>query len=962
MAESIGSVFLDLILNSKPFEDQLGKTTKQAIGSMSSTFGKFGRMIGGAFAIGKLVQFGKASIDLASDLTEVQNVVDVVFGESANRINAFAKSALQSYGLSELSAKQYTSTMGAMLKSMGLTQNKVISMSESITALTGDMASFYNLDTDTAFQKIRSGISGETEPLKQLGINMSVANMEAYALSQGITTSYQKMTQSEQALLRYNYLLSVTADAQGDFARTSNSWANQVRILGEQFNSLRAILGSAFITALTPVVKWLNVVISKLMVAAAYFKAFVEALTGVKSESSSLSVSTGDVSGGLGGVSDAADQAASATDKAVKSAKAAKNALAGFDKLNILPSSSDSGSGGSGGSSGGGAAGASGDLGLGSLADAKVPDLMPEIDTTKVTLFADKVKQIWEYVPVIAAGIAGWKLGKFIADLALANVKADTLKQKLSLLGKKMTLTAGVILTVTGIALETKGIVSSVQEGLNKINFAEILGGGGMVIGGAALIGKTFGQTLLASGIGAVVAGIPMYITGLFDAVTNGLNLLNALLIPAGSTIAGAGVGAIIGSLGGPIGAGIGALIGLVVGAVTDLTILIVQNWDSIVAWCEQALDSIGQFFSDTWASITAIWGTVAGWFSSTVIEPVVGFFTGLWEGISKTASDCWDSIVGFFSPAINWFSQLFGSIHKTISDVFYNIGVIAKGCWEIIKAVWGVVSNWFNTNIIQPVSKFFTTLWNGISTAAVKAWDAIKSVLSTVGSWINTNIIQPVSKFFTSLWEGFSSKASVAWNTIKQVFSTVAQFFESTFSKAWQGIVKVFSIGGKIFTDIKNGILNAFKKVVNGLIKGLNRVIAVPFNGINSALEKIKNIKILNLHPFSGLRSVSVPSIPYLAKGGIIDQPTLAMVGESGKEAVVPLENTAFAESIAQALLKVLAPLISASTRQNRPNGNNEGNSTIILKVGEYELGRIVVGAINKYHTTIGKVELEVI
>lgn len=139
-----------------------------------------------------------------------------------------------------------------MLKSMGLTTDSVLDMSTKITELAGDLASFYNLDVDDAFTKIRSGISGETEPLKQLGINMSVANLEAYALSKGITTSYQKMSQSNQALLRYNYLLSVTADAQGDFSRTSDSWANQVKILQLNFDSLKASVGQLLITALTP--------------------------------------------------------------------------------------------------------------------------------------------------------------------------------------------------------------------------------------------------------------------------------------------------------------------------------------------------------------------------------------------------------------------------------------------------------------------------------------------------------------------------------------------------------------------------------------------------------------------------------------------------------------------------------------------------------------------------------------
>ena len=204
---------------------QFGQNANRQMNSLnntiSSSMSKIGKLLAGAFAVAKLVQFGKECIELGSDLSEVQNVVDVTFGSMAEDVNQFAKTAITQLGLSETSAKQYTSTMGAMLKSMGLTTKEALTMSKTITSLSADMASFYNLDPEVAFEKIRSGISGETEPLKQLGINMSVANLQAYAMAQGISKAYSKMTQQEQALLRYNYLLSVTADAQGDFARTS---------------------------------------------------------------------------------------------------------------------------------------------------------------------------------------------------------------------------------------------------------------------------------------------------------------------------------------------------------------------------------------------------------------------------------------------------------------------------------------------------------------------------------------------------------------------------------------------------------------------------------------------------------------------------------------------------------------------------------------------------------------------
>lgn len=206
----------------------------------------------------EFVDFVKQGVDLASNLTEVQNVVDVTFGDGAEQIYQWADAAAESFGMSSLAAQQYNGTMGAMLKSMGLTDDAVREMSMDMVGLAGDMASFYNLDVETAFNKIRSGISGETEPLKQLGINMSVANLEAYALAHGIETAYKEMTEAEKAQLRYNYLMSQTADAQGDFARTSDSVANQQRILDLQIQNLSASFGEKLLPHLNDVIITIN--------------------------------------------------------------------------------------------------------------------------------------------------------------------------------------------------------------------------------------------------------------------------------------------------------------------------------------------------------------------------------------------------------------------------------------------------------------------------------------------------------------------------------------------------------------------------------------------------------------------------------------------------------------------------------------------------------------------------------
>lgn len=258
-------------------QQQTANTAKKVdgyVGKIKSAFGKIGKVLGIALSVAAIVNFGKQCIELGSDLQEVQNVVDVTFGGMSRAVDEFAQEAIEKFGLSELSAKKYSSTMGAMLKSMGFSTQAAADMSMELTGLAGDMASFYNLSGDDAFAKIRAGISGETEPLKQLGINLSVANLEQFALTQGITKSYNAMNQQEQALLRYNYLLSVTSDAQGDFARTSDSWANQTKILAERFNSLKAAIGQGLINVLTPVLRVINQVIAKLVEAANAFNKY----------------------------------------------------------------------------------------------------------------------------------------------------------------------------------------------------------------------------------------------------------------------------------------------------------------------------------------------------------------------------------------------------------------------------------------------------------------------------------------------------------------------------------------------------------------------------------------------------------------------------------------------------------------------------------------------------------------
>ena len=295
-----------------------------------------------------LLNFGKQAFELGSDITEVENVVNVAFGSMASQAYEFASTAKEQFGLSELAALDYAGTMKAVLNSSGVAQDAAAEMSTSLAGLAGDLASFYNISQDVAWDKIMSGMAGEVEPLRRLGINLSVANLEAYALSQGITESYQSMTQAEQVMLRYNYLMAQTAQQQGDFQRTVGSFANQWRLLTLNVQQLAATIGQGFIAAVLPAIQALNALMSVLQRAAEAFRDFMYVLTGYDGKGSQ----SGIVSElqGMEGASSGLEDVSGSMDDTTDSAKKLKKALSvlPFDELNQLTDNTQDAGGGGG--------------------------------------------------------------------------------------------------------------------------------------------------------------------------------------------------------------------------------------------------------------------------------------------------------------------------------------------------------------------------------------------------------------------------------------------------------------------------------------------------------------------------------------------------------------------------------------------------------------------------------------
>ena len=321
------------------------------IGSLRGLLGKLAPIIG----MISLVDLGKQAIDTASQLTEVQNVVDTTFGNYSQMVEDMAKTSIQDYGMSELTTKKIASRFQAMGTAMGFPQKQMAGMSVELTKLAADMASFYDVSQNDVAKSLQSVFTGETEPVRQFGLDVTNATLKQWALNNGLNANISSMSQAEKAMLRYQYVMANTTAAQGDFAKTSGSWANQVRILAENFKALGSIVGNVLINAFKPVIQFLNKAVVAVTSAVETIANALGAIFGWTVEVSPGGQTLDDVSSGIGDVGTSADNAGNSMGGAAQKAKELKKALMGFDEIEKLPdpTSGSSGSGGSGGSGGG---------------------------------------------------------------------------------------------------------------------------------------------------------------------------------------------------------------------------------------------------------------------------------------------------------------------------------------------------------------------------------------------------------------------------------------------------------------------------------------------------------------------------------------------------------------------------------------------------------------------------------
>lgn len=841
----------------------------------------------------------------------------------SEEVNQFAKTAIKQFGMSELSAKKFASTYMAMSNSLGAGGELGKNMALNLTGLVGDIASFYNITLEEANTAISAVYTGETESIKKLGIVLTEANLNAFAVSQGLKKTYNQMSQAEKVMLRYNYVMKASANIQGDFVRTGGNWANQVRILKEQWSQLLSILGKGLITVLKPVVVVLNEMLGSLIaVANALSRTFGG--KGIESASGSVSSTFGDMADGAGDVSTGLDDANS-------SAKALAKTVAGFDEINTLVSQ-PSGSGGTG---------IGGDItGSGEITDtpeavnniSKISGYLKECQAIlekwvatipKLEINFNKEKAIADLKEIglnVLNTIAGW--GTFVISLGievandldigklsnsflnllrsvtgLASAITDALVPALQTFYRESGLKDIVIWIGEKFAEGMDGLAGKLDEWAqwfkdNKENIVDFAGRLGqavepvaqLVIEIADVAWKVFATTL-----GLINDALKGIVESLINMDVSQLRALMLTMIGLGTAFGTA--------------RGFASLFGITLVEVFKHPKLVIGSFFELLTgtWLPNLLigfDKIVASVKGFFAPILATMGTVFAGMSSSysafvsqigtssgllttlkgIIHGVFGGFKALW-GVLKAHPI--GLIVTAIIACITSVAKLYQSSEefRTFIENLWKdtLQPIIKGVGEKLKELWQKHLKPFWEENLKPLMK-------NVGKALGDFWDTFSEIVG----WI----VGVLGGVFLSGWLGaFGSILETVLTVIGEIIDVLGgliEFLSGVFTgdleKAGNGIKKVFESLGE-------GIKAILKSTVNMGIGFINGLISAIITGINTAIKSIKKLNFTvpdwvpviggDTWSFSFLKTITAPQIPYLAQGGVITQPTMAMMGE---------------------------------------------------------------------------------
>lgn len=837
-----GSVIIDTRMDTTGVRNGVS-AIKQSFNGLGGAVKKIGLLIGGAFAVGKLAQFGKECVELGSDLTEVQNVVDVTFTTMSDKVNEFAKNAMTSAGLSETMAKRYVGTFGAMSKSFGFSEAQAYDMSTALTQLTGDVASFYNISQDLAYIKLKSVFTGETETLKDLGVVMSQSALDQYALANGYGKTTSEMTEQEKVALRLAFVQKQLSAASGDFIRTSDSWANQVRVMQLQLQSLKATVGQGLINIFTPVLKVINVLLGKLATLANAFKSFTELITGKKS-SGQTSGSGAGLTGDASGVQDTADAYGQAADNASKladstedvadatkdAAKAAKGYLSPLDEINrystqdtsSTASKTPSSGAGSGGSPGG-LAGAVGNVDYGKVAEG-------ETALDKISKSAEKLakllKKLWKPFQdawkkegkntINAANIALSGIAKLAKSVGKSLVEVWTNGTGTTMLTTMLRIAQNVLKTIGNIA-------SGFADAWNKNSVGtQII----QNIADALVVVMQFVERIAAD-TATWAANLDFY--PLLESISN----LTATFAP------------------------------------------ILESIGNVLEWIYKniVLPML------TWIIETGIPTVI------NLVSNLVGFFAGHQSIIEAFGA----ALIGAFAAAK--IAGLASSVIKSVS----GIAMAAKGLIALMTGTGGIMGGIKAiATAIGPAGIFVIAVSAAIAIGVLlyKNWDKIKEMAGKVWDWISNktrrfvedigNKLRGLATKMTTIWGNIKTSAHQKWNAI---WSTVSGFVE----RIKNAIVDKFTSAKNTVVNVFNGMRDAIRSVLNNIISVVNGAIS-KVNGVVSAIESAFSFGPWKVPTPFGSKTIGfkatfprVPTVPYLAKGAVIPPRSefLAVLGD---------------------------------------------------------------------------------
>lgn len=843
------------------------------------------------------------AIDISSSLTEVENVVRQTFGQYESLINNFAKTSIEKFGMSELSAKQFASRFQAMGTALDIPQRKMADMSIRLTELTGDMASFYDVSQEDVAKSLQSVFSGTTAPMRRYGIDLTQATLKEWALKQGLDANISSMTQAQKAMLRYQYVLAHTTNITGDFARTADTWHNQITMLKENFKALGAVVGGGLINAFKPFIKVLNSVLQKVISFAEMVTNALGSIFGWKYEASKgagisgLVDDIGSASDGMDDLSNAAGNAGKNTGGIAKNAKKAKKeiqqATRAFDELKVISkqskdNTSGSGSGGSGGGSGSGGSGG-GDTGKLVQTDTifkKFKSDIKDLEGLGKAISGSLINAMrgikWDEVYAKASGF-GSGLAKFLNGL-FEGQKGTTL------FGETGKLIANSLNTVLhgldsfGTTFNWKQFGNSIADGINKFfqNFdfallAQTLNSWAQgafdavttalskiswkdvwkgvkeflsnldvktvaIIIGALTIKKILGLHLAKTALDIIGTSISKAIAGSLASRLGVEIAANEGISAVLSTALSKKIGGAFATLGTTVSAGVKALFGsgaaesalsfispvakaitgigsVAIGAFTAISNFVTMLKNGF-SWLNEALMLVG-------VTITAVGAVILG-----VAAAPAAITAGIVAGVATAAvvvKDHWKEIKEIFSKAGDWFNT---NVIKPISGFFEGLWKSVSGffssLWKDISGVWKTVSGWFNTNVINPIVSFFQGFSKRVGQIFQGLWIIVKAVWIVVSDWFKSKVIEPIKKNFELLKSAVSTAFKVLWTTVKSVWAVVSGWFKehvttpikNAFSSAKESIQKAFSAAKTAVTGVWNSVSSWFKEHVTTPIK----------------------------------------------------------------------------------------------------------------------------------------------